>query len=68
MSRYKVIIVESSDASDGELGNTIKAFIESVQAKKGKARVAYEGNREDVIQTIDRMLDMEKLSSAVKKS
>jgi len=50
------------------LGSTVKGFIESVQAKKGQARVAYEGDRADVIQTIDRMLDMEKLSNAVKKS
>ena len=68
MSRYKVIIVEANDTSGGELGSTVKAFIESVQAKKGKARVAYEGNREDIIQTIDSMLDMEKLSKTVKKS
>jgi hypothetical protein len=67
MSLYKVIIVETNGTSDGELGNTVKAFIESVQAKKGQARVAYEGDRADVIQTIDRMLDMEKLSNAVKK-
>jgi len=68
MSRYKVIIVEANGTPDGKLDSTVKAFIESVQAKKGKARVAYEGNREEIIKTIDRMLDMEKLSNAVKKS
>lgn len=59
-NKYKVIIIESEKNTD--LDKIVKDFVESISAKKGTGRVAYEGENEDIIKTIDRMLDMEKLS------
>jgi hypothetical protein len=65
MAKYRVIIVESENNID--LDQTVKAFVQSVNAKKGTARVAYEGDSEKIINTVDRMLDMERLSHSNKK-
>ncbi len=60
MANYRVIIVESEKNID--LDQTVDIFVRSVNAKKGTVRVAYEGDSDNIIKTVDRMLDMEKLS------
>jgi hypothetical protein len=67
VNAHTVIIVESESNSEEEIKQAINVLIQSVQAKKGNVRIAYQGNRADIIKTIDNLLDMERLSNTSKK-
>ncbi|MGD0643590.1 MAG: hypothetical protein ABSA75_01645 [Candidatus Bathyarchaeia archaeon] len=65
--KFTVIVIQSNEKDDSEIKKSINEFIKSVSAKKGEARIAYNGNDKKIISTIDSFLSIDKLANKPEK-
>lgn len=57
---YTLIIIEYDEKCKKETGTVIDSFMKSTKVKNIKARIAYQGSKEEYIKTIDSFLDLGK--------
>jgi hypothetical protein len=57
---YTLIIIEYDEKCKKETRTIVDSFVKSIKAKNIKARIAYQGSKEEYIKTVDSFLDLGK--------